>query len=238
MSNQEIALTSAEDVAFGTMAFHFERPQGFDFKAGQAVDIVLPALGTGPEARHAFSLISAPHENELVIATRMRDSAYKRALKALKIGERVALDGPFGSLSLSKTNERPAVMIAGGIGITPFMSMIRDAARGGVKRQIMLLYSNRRPEDAAFLADLQRMEATLPNLRVIATMTQMDKSTLPWQGERGALDAPRLKQFAGALTNPIYYLAGPPVMVQALHGALNDIGVDEDDIRSEDFFGY
>lgn len=238
MSTYEITLTSSKEVAFGTMAFHFERPQGFAFKAGQAVDIALPMLGEGSEDRHAFSLISAPHENELVIATRMRDSAYKRALKTLKTGQRVVLEGPFGSLTLGKNSDRPAVLIAGGIGVTPFMSMMRDAVHGALKRQILLMYSNRRPEDAAFLTELQQMEAKLPNLRVIATMTQMKSSTTLWQGERGTLDAMRLQQFTGTLANPIYYLAGPPGMVQAMRGALSSIGVDDDDIRSEDFFGY
>ena len=238
MTVHEIAFVSRQEVAFGTMAFHFERPAGFEFKAGQAVEIVLPVLGEGQEARHAFSLVSAPHENELMIATRMRDSVYKQALKALTPGQSVLLDGPFGSLTLGKSSERPAVLIAGGIGITPFMSMIRDAAHEGIKRRIVLLYSNRRPEDAAFLADLQQLEAQTPVLQVIPTMTQAEGAAVPWQGERGQLDAARLKRFTSTLSNPIYYVAGPPNMVKALHDGLNGIGVDDDDIRSEDFFGY
>jgi ferredoxin-NADP reductase len=238
MSTTEIALLSKEDVANGTMAFHFTRPQGFDFKAGQAADLILPPLGNGPEARHTFSLVSAPHEHELVIATRMRDSAYKRALKSLEIGQRAELEGPFGSLTLGKSSDRPAVLIAGGIGITPYMSMIREAAHGGITRRIVLLYSNRRPEDAAFLAELLQWQANLPSLSVIATMTQMEASSQAWHGERGMLDAARLKQFTGGLANPLYYLAGPPAMVEGLRKSLGEIGIDDDDIRSEDFFGY
>jgi ferredoxin-NADP reductase len=235
---QEIAFKNKHEVAAGTMAFHFEKPADFAFKAGQAVDLVLPALGDGQEARHAFSLVNAPHENELVIATRMRDSAYKQALKGLEAGQRVQLDGPFGSLTLGKNTDRPAVLIAGGIGITPFMSMIRDAAYEGVKRRIVLLYSNRRPEDTAFLSELQKLGAKMANLQVIATMTQMENSSQPWQGERGQLDAESLKRLTGALARAIYYVAGPPGMVQALRTGLNGIGIDDDDIRSEDFFGY
>lgn len=238
MTIHEIALTSRQEVASGTMAFQFERPAGFEFKAGQAVEIGLPALGDGEESRHAFSLVSAPYESRLMIATRMRDSRYKQALKALELGQRVLLDGPFGSLTLGRSSARPAVLIAGGIGITPFMSMIREAAHGSGGRRIVLLYSNRRPEDAAFLSELQQMETTTPDLRVIATMTQMEHSGARWQGERGYLTAERLKEFTGALSNPIFYVAGPPALVQALRTGLNGIGVDDDDIRSEDFFGY
>jgi ferredoxin-NADP reductase len=238
MIMHDIVFRKKYEVAAGTMAFHFEKPAGFAFKAGQAVDVVLTALGEGQEGRHAFSLVSAPHEDELVIATRMRDSAYKKALSALSEGQSVLLDGPFGSLTLGKNTDRPAVLIAGGIGVTPFMSMIRDAAHEGSKRRIVLLYSNRRPEDAAFLSELQKLEATAPSLQVIATMTQMENSSQSWDGERGQLDAERLKRLTGTLFGAIYYVAGPPGMVQALRSGLNGIGVDDDDIRSEDFFGY
>ena len=124
MTTQGSKLRGREQVAHGTMAFHFDKPAGFKFKAGQAIDVVLlEASGTDPQsARHTFSIVSAPFENELVVATRMRDSAFKRALGALPIGASIAIEGPFGSLSLHNDRARPALFIAGGIGITPIRS--------------------------------------------------------------------------------------------------------------------
>jgi ferredoxin-NADP reductase len=168
----------------------------------------------------------------------MRDSAYKRALKALPMGASVAVDGPFGSLTLHNSRARGAVFIAGGIGITPFMSMLRHAAKDTLPRQISLVYSNRRPEDSAFLAELEALAKANPWFRLVATMTEMSKSARAWSGERSLVDASVLKRASDELPAPIYYLAGPPAMVEAMRKTLNGAGIDDDDIRAEEFFGY
>ena len=242
MSPCEVTLNSREDVAEGTMAFHFDKPPGFSFKAGQAVELILgdsSAPGSVAEnARHAFSLVSAPFERRLTVATRMRDSAFKRALKALPIGARIQLDGPFGSLTLHHNRSRPAILIAGGIGITPFICMLRQATHDQLPQRLILLYSNRRPEDAAFLSELQGLATRNPNFLLVATMTQMDRSSQPWTGERGAIGSELVRRIAADLTAPICYLAGPPTMVAGVRETLNAAGIDDDDVRAEEFFGY
>lgn len=240
MSTHEVRLTRREEIAEGTMAFHFAKPAGFSFKPGQAIELGLiePAGSGADDNRHAFSLACAPYENELVVATRMRDSPYKKALKELPVGSAMLIDGPFGSLTLHNKRSRPAVLMAGGIGITPFISMLRQAAKDQLPQQLLLLYSNRRPESAAFVSELQALEAANPNFRLLATMTDLSRSRLPWHGATGEIDAPMLKGAVAELAAPIYYLVGPPGMVAAMHGTLNGIGVDDDDIRSEEFFGY
>ena len=182
MTMNTTPLLARELVAEGTMAFHFERPPGFDFKPGQAMDVVPGAdlASTQPEARHAFSIVSAPCQNELLIATRMRGSTSKDALAALPAGAQVTLDGPFGSLGLHKATARAGVFIAGGRGITPFMSMLRHAAQQQTPQDLLLLYSNHRPEDAAFLSELQQLETVNARFHMAATMTQRDRSSQPW----------------------------------------------------------
>src|SRR5688572_26621789 len=158
MPSYQVSLAGREQVAEGTVAFRFEKPAGFSFNAGQAVVLELldPPTADG-QKRRTFSLVSAPFESELVIATRMRDTAFKRALNALPDGASMKLIGPLGQFTLADA-ARPAVFIAGGIGITPFLSMLREAARGRSPQPLLLLYSNRRPEDAAFLGELQDLE--------------------------------------------------------------------------------
>lgn len=223
------------------MAFHFEKPSGFEFKPGQAIDVVLSGQMAGPDdqsAHHAFSIVSAPFQDELIIATRMRDSVFKHALKSLPIGSPVTIDGPFGSLGLHNDLTRAGVFIAGGIGITPFMSILRHAARNQRQQRLILLYSNRRPEDAAFLAELQQLAAQNERFRLVATMTQMSASHRPWGGQTGLITAELVKSVVGELAAPIFYVAGPPAMVEGMRQTLNRAGIDDDDIRSEEFYGY
>lgn len=235
-----VRLKSKQVVAEGTTAFYFSRPEGFIFKPGQAVDLILPdPEDPGAEGgRHAFSLVGAPFQDDLCITTRMRDTLYKRRLDALDPGSALRIDGPFGSLALHGKAGRAAVFIAGGIGITPFMSMLRHAAHEALPQRILLLYSNRRPEDAAFLGELQELERKDPRFRLMATMTQMSTSRQPWAGERSMLNGSLIKRETAGLPDPIFYVVGPPAMVEVLKAALGQAGVDGDDIRSEEFYGY
>src|SRR6185295_15233160 len=138
-----------------------------------------------------FSLVSAPHEPQLTVATRMRDSAFKRTLKEASPGLAVQIDGPAGLMVLHEDAKRPAVFLAGGIGITPFLSMARDAAHRRLPHHIVLLYANRRPQDAAFLDELRALETRNPNYRLVATMSQPPAD---WKGETGQIDRPMLER--------------------------------------------
>jgi ferredoxin-NADP reductase len=233
-------LKQRREIAEGTMGFWLEKPAGFEFKAGQAMEVKLnnPPETDGEGNSRAFSIASAPHEPDIMFATRMRDTAMKRCLKRLPIGTELEVDGPWGDLKLHTRAGRPAVFIAGGIGITPFRSMALDAAKNKLAHRIWLFYSNRRPEDAAFLDDLMRAEKENPNFKLVATMTEMEKSSRPWSGRRGFVNKQMLSEAVGDLSAPIFYLAGPGGMLNAMRQLLLDSGVNEDDIRTEEFAGY
>lgn len=233
-------MLSRVEVAEGTMAFHFERPSGFDFRPGQAADVTLvnPPESDAEGNTRTFSIASAPFEDQLVFTTRMRDTAFKRSLKTIPLGSAVKLDSAMGSFTLHKNSAKPAVFLAGGIGITPFYSMIRQADHDRAPHKLYLFYSNRRPEDAAFLENLLNLEKTNPNFRVIATMTDLARSKGTWHGETGWIDKDMLSKYLGDLAGPIYYIAGPPAMVAGMREMLVASGIDEDDIRTEEFPGY
>ena len=233
-------LTKCEEIAEGTMAFHFAKPADFQFRAGQSIDLTLlnPPETDAEGNSRAFSIASAPFDNDLMIATRMRDTAFKRVLRKASPGLQVKIDGTWGSFVLHRKSEKPAVFLAGGIGITPFLSMIRQAGHDQSPHHMYLFYSNRRPEDAAFLDLLLEATKRNPNFRLIATMTKMDKSLREWKGEIGLVNKDMLTKHLPSLQGQNYYLAGPPAMVAAMRRMLIEAGVDEDDIRTDEFYGY
>ena len=233
-------LLNRVEVAHDTMAFHFEKPMGFDFKPGQSADLTLmnpPETDTEGNTR-TFSIASAPFENQLMFATRMRDTAFKRSLKKVAIGTIVTMDSAMGSFTLHKNPAKAAVFLAGGIGITPFFSIVRQAEHDHASHKLYLFCSNRRPEDTPFLDSLQELEKSNPNFKLICTMTDMAKSTQEWKGETGLVDKEMLSRHLTTLQGPIYYIAGPPAMVAGVRKVLVAANIDEDDIRTEDFAGY
>jgi ferredoxin-NADP reductase len=233
MPAHETQFVGVEPLASGTGAFHFEKPRGFRFKPGQTIDLTLPEVG-----KHTFSLVSAPAEDRLTIATRLRGSHFKRALGALVPGTAVTLEGPYGSLTLHGDAARPAVFVAGGIGITPFMSMLRHVAREAPTRPITLVWSNRRPEDAAFLGELRTLEKRLSAFRLLPTMTSLAPGEAGWTGRTGRIGEPLLREALGEGAKPVFYLTGSPDFVAAIRETLARLGVADDDLRSEEFFGY
>ena len=233
-------LLNRVEVAEGTMAFHFEKPPGFDFKPGQSTDLTLvdPPENDSEGNVRTFSIASAPFEDQLMFATRMRDTAFKRSLKKVPLGTRVKMESPIGSFTLHKNPAKPAVFLTGGIGITPFFSIVHQADHDRLPHKLYLFYSNRRPEDAPFLEILEKLEKTNPNFRFVATMTEMSRSKKKWDGETGFIDQVMLSRYVSDLRGPIYYIAGPPTMVTDMRKMLVTSSIDEDDIRTDEFAGY
>lgn len=233
-------LVTRHEVAERTMAFRFEKPPGWTFRAGQfiAMTLLAPSETDAEGDTREFSIASGPHENTLMVATRLRDTAFKRVLQTLPLGTAVKIEGPSGTLTLHTDAKRPAVFLAGGIGITPFRSMLLHVAQAQLPHRIFLFYSNRRPEDAPFLEELQALERLNPRYTLIASMTEIGKSHQPWLGETGQITTGMLAKYLKSAGSPIYYIAGPPEMVKGLHAMVHESGVDDADIRAEEFAGY
>lgn len=235
-----VKLQDRRQVAEGTMAYYFDKPDGFDFAAGQSIDLtVINPPETDEEGNtRAFSLASAPYEPRLMVATRQRDTAFKRVLGKMPPGTEFKFEGPFGSMTLHRKTARPAVILTGGIGITPFRSMLSQAVKADTGHRLFLFYSNRRPQDAAFLPALQELARQHSKLTLVATMTGLEKSKGDWSGEEGYINREMLEKTVGDLAGPVYYTAGPPALVAAMRTMLAEAGVDENDVNSEDFSGY
>jgi ferredoxin-NADP reductase len=240
MPTYTVKLLKHEAVAAGTTSFYFEKPAGFQFKPGQYLDCTLanPPETDAEGNIRSFSIASAPVEPHLMLCTRMRDTAFKRVCKKMSIGGPLNIEGPMGSFTLHNNVARTAILIAGGIGITPFRSMIVNATRTKLANRIVLFYSNHRPEDAAFFDELQNLQNENKNFKLIGVITDMQKSKRTWSGETGYVDKAMLARHVPDLDGPIYYVAGPPDMVNGMKTTLINAGINEDDIRAEDFSGY
>jgi ferredoxin-NADP reductase len=240
MPGYTVKLTEKRDVADGTMAFHFEKPEGFTYKAGQFAECTLinPAETDAEGNTRPFSIASAPYEDELMFASRMRDTAFKRVLKTMALGTELSLNAPHGSFTLHDDTNIPAVFLTGGIGVTPVRSIVLQAMHDNLPHRILVFYSNRRPEDAAFLEELMKSHGTNPNYTFVGTMTEMNKSGREWHGETGVIDKAMLLKFMDDLMLPIYYIDGPPDMVKAMRQMLREAGVADGKIRTEEFSGY
>lgn len=188
----KIKLKSRTEVAAGTMAFRFDKPDGFTYKAGQFADYTLinPAETDAEGNTRGFSLASAPYEDDLMFATRMRDTAFKRDLKVMEPDTELTLDAPYGSFTLHNNASIPAVFLTGDIGVTPVRSILLQAIHDEVPHRLLVFDSNRRPEDAAFLDELREPRKKNPNYTFVGTMTEMAKSSREWPVKLGSSPEP------------------------------------------------
>ena len=231
-------LVDHKEVAERTSAFTFEvQGSRLEFSAGQTCDLTLTdPSGTGEDEIHTFSIASPPFEPLLTFATRLTGSAFKRALMALPLGSAIEIEGPFGSFTLHDEVERPTVFLAGGVGVTPFRSMLLTAFSQKRPAPLTLVCSNRNARGTPFLREIEQWARDVPNFRLVATLTEPEPSEA-WTHEVGRVDAGFLKLH---LTDrdAIHYISGPTAFVAAAQAALGSLGVAARDIRTEVFTGY
>ncbi len=233
----KLKLIEQRNVANNTIEFRFEKPEGFNFVAGQygGLTIINPKETDKGGNTRRFSFLSAPQDNYLAFTTRVQNSAYKRMMCSLTPGGEIKLAGPSGNFTLHEDVNTPAVLIAGGIGIAPFYSMIRDCAARQPQRKITLFYGNQSMSDGAYLNELMALEKQMPNFKLVSTLA---KPPADWQGETGFITHTILRKYVVDLASPIYYICGSPSMVTALQETLLEMGIEQERIKVEDFPGY
>lgn len=233
----KVKLLDRKEIANGTMAFYFEKPEGFEFRAGQFADFTLlnPPETDNEGNTRGFSLASAPFEPQLMVATRLRDTAFKRVLKDLPIGSELELDAPYGDFILQKNESKPAVFLIGGIGVTPVRSMITQATHNKTNHKITLLHANKTHADAPFANDFKALANDNPNFSYVSVLSDEPDAK---DAEHGRVNEEVLRRHVADLNTPIYYLAGPEGMVKAMRQLLVSLDIDEDNIKTEEFTGY
>jgi ferredoxin-NADP reductase len=225
------------EVAKGTLLVLFAVEDYPDYRPGAYFWVELPDRGHEDEKglRRHISLITSPTEEGVVgLATRLRDTAFKRTLAELEVGDEVQVEEPKGSFLLPEDTAAEYVFVAGGIGITVFRSMLRYVADESLPYRITLVYSNRDRESSAFLDELEELEGRVDGLRVVLTMTDEDG----WEGESRRLEAEVLGELVGGLEDKTFFVAGPPGMVEGVSESLLAAGLPEDRVVAGKFSGY
>jgi len=207
--------------------------QVFDYKPGQYVMIGIKNENGEVDEKRAFSLASSPTNKDYIELGFKIYGPFTQKTASLKEGDGIAVSEPTGTFTFSENRSTGSMMLAGGIGVTPLMSMIRYACDKKLPNKITLLYSNKTENDIVYYNEFKKLSEENSNFRVIFTIT--DDISADWQGERGRIDKEMIKKYAGSLSSDHFLLCGPPGFMEATINNLKELGVSEMQIEMEKF---
>jgi ferredoxin-NADP reductase len=242
--SMQATLISKTDVAKDTISFQFSIPDLTTFTPGQYCILTLPLYYPDNRGeKRQFTISSTPQELPvLTITTRVSSSGFKKSLLLLPLGSNVYIDGPFGVFSFDTEDEKfPHVFIAGGMGITPFRSMIGDIIQKNKTYSITLIYSNSVPEQIAFYDELKIIDKQYPYINVWMTVTRPSKLVDTYTEHIGRIDETLFNILSlrdEKFTKSIFWVCGSPKMVNSIENLLVRQLISDSVIRSEKFTGY
>ena len=231
-----------------------EKPSLLDYVAGQFAFFDIGGVYNDPKGpiRH-FTISSSPTENFIMFSTRIRDSPYKRRLSTLSEGAKVKVRGPEGQFVLHEDYSKSAVFLSGGIGVTPFRSMLKYATDMHLPAKIIMFDSNRNKENILFKKEFDEWVNINKNLKIIYTISEREEeedrheqspssaAKNDWNGEYGRIDKSMILKYIdiNRLNNSIFYICGPPSMLKAMQALLQEeLEIPKERIKVEEFTGY
>lgn len=215
-------------------SFTFKPEREFRFTAGQYINLTLTGhIEHGELAERWFTISSSPHDEVITITTRVGEAthtAFKRALHAMQLGAEVDISEPLGAFVLPRLLQTPLVFVAGGIGITPFHSILSWLHHTEEQRDIRMLYSVRTEDDIIFQETFDKADQ---HVTVVVS-----EPSAAWGGERGQLTAEMIIGLEKPSADTLIFLAGPEPFVQKLQQQLEAVGVSNQQIVVDEFQGY
>lgn len=217
-------------------SFVFEPEQPLSYQPGQYTELTLPHQNEDDRgSKRWFTLSSSPTESSVFITTKLateKGSTFKAALANLAPGTKVDLAAAEGDFTLPTDPAQPLIFVAGGIGVTPFRSIIQYLTDKKEKRPIQLLYAANSPGEIAF-RDLFDNNPSIEEVKYV-----VKEATDGWGGAVGILDAAKIAELSGGLDGKEVYISGPEPMVKALQKALEEGGLDSQRVKIDDFPNY
>jgi ferredoxin-NADP reductase len=214
-------------------SYRFARPSDLGYKPGQFFFVTLKQ--DGKELSKHFSFSSSPTEKSFFEFTkRLTDHEYSTALKAAKVGDWARIDAPYGQFTFEGEYAKIA-LLAGGIGITPFMSICKNATDKGLESRITLFFGCRTEDDIPFRQELESMQQANKNLKVHLVLNQPNSD---WKGATGIITADMIQKELPDYKDNVFYCCGPPGMVTAMEKLITSIGLPQTQLKLEYFTGY
>lgn len=220
--------------------FVFAADAGMKFRAGQYLEWTREHDKSDNRGnRRYFTIASSPTEQEIIMGVKFYDpvSSYKKSLLAMQPGEKVLAGQLAGDFTLPKNIKEKSVFIAGGIGITPFRSMIKYLLDKNEKRDIVLFYSNKNIADVVY-ADIFDQAVAKLGLKVVYTLTDINQLPPGWQGHTGTINQQMIAEQVPDFTDRTFYISGPRAMVTAFEATLAGMGVHDSKIKTDFFPGF
>ena len=235
-----LTFVKKEQVANDAYSFYFARPKDFDFLPGQYIRMTLDIANPDERGKSCFfSISSSPAEKEYIrITTRIIQSTFKKTLLSLTPETKVKFFGPVGIFVLRVEETMPKIFLAGGIGITPFLSMVSFASENNITTPITLFVSFTKVEEMIYYQMLKDISQKHSNITIVFTVTHPEESKQEWHGETGRISEELIKKYVGDVLQSLFYIAGPPAMVSAMLEIVQSVGVADQKIRKENFVGY
>lgn len=232
-----VRISRKEEIADGTIAVHLEKPAGFAYTAGQRASFATSknAFDTRHEWRSTFA--SAPHEEALMFVIRNGQGSDHRSVYCSE-GAELEMEGPYGEFVLRSDEREHVIGIAGGIGIAPFFSMVKDLKERRAERTMTLFYADRDPDSAVFLEELYALADEMPSFTIVATMMNGDDVGFSWESEWGPVTSDMIKAYVPSLREAMFYLSGPFDMVKAAKDTVRSMGVLDARVRVETSAGH
>ena len=235
-------LTFKERIEIGadTWELVFQPDRKLAFAPGQYLEWTLGHRRPDSRGnRRYFTIASSPTESVVRLGVKFgpKLSSYKQALLALKPGDTIIVAQVAGEFVLPKEHAKKLVFIAGGIGVTPFRSMLKYLLDRNEQRAITMLYSNNTVGEIAYRDLLRRAEAEL-GVKTVYTLTLPDRVPEAWLGKTGFIDERMIREAVPDFRDRVFYISGPPAMVDASVEALHKLAVPRANIRTDFFPGF
>jgi len=237
--NFSLPLVRNEQVNRDVMSFYFDRTKNpsYDFLPGQYNRVIIPSVQNDPRGTsRMFSIASSPLEKEyLMITTKISQSPFKQTLNSLQTGGSVDFFGPIGRFVYDETDTRHHVFLAGGIGLTPFRSMIMYAASKNLATPITMVVSFSTVEEFIYFDELTKISADHKNIKIIYTVTRPESS---WTGQTGRISTDMIIKYIPDFQNCPFYICGSAKVTVALEEIVKSMNISEENIKKEEFPGY